>query len=342
MRALLDRILSGEDLSGPEAGVLLEHLTSPELDEAHAAAALAGLRVKGETVEELRAFALGLRRLALRPHTPPDLAAVDIVGTGGDGSGSLNLSTGAALVTAAVGQPVIKHGNRSISSRSGSFDVLAALGFDVPWDGEQAGRALASTGFTFLFAPEYHPAMRSVAPVRRALGVRTIFNLVGPLANPAAPPFHVIGAFNVETAEMLATTLAGMPLQRAFVIHGEPGWDEPTPVGPYQLFEVTPGRVDHRVEDPLELGLARCTPEDLAGGDADFNAAALLRVFDGQPGGHRDALVLGASLALRVTGRASSPEEAVAAAADAIDEGRAHHLVDRLRKASWREETVNA
>ncbi|MFQ5523133.1 MAG: anthranilate phosphoribosyltransferase [Acidimicrobiia bacterium] len=330
MRALIERLLAGSDLSGEEAALLLEGLTDPSLDPAQAAAALAGLRAKGETAEELRAFALGLRRMAVETGIPADVAAVDVVGTGGDGSHSLNLSTGAALVAAAAGQPVVKHGNRSVSSRSGSFDVLSALGMGVPGAPPEAARLFAETGFTYLFAPIYHPAMKAVAPVRRALGVRTIFNLAGPLANPASPPYHVVGAYSPSSARMLAETLAGMPLRRAYVIHGAPGWDEPTPVGPYLLLEVTPGKVEERTEDPARFGLEPCSPDQLAGGDPHYNAAALLRVLEGERGPHRDALLLGASLALRVTRRVPSPEQALAAAAAAIDDGRALALVQRL------------
>jgi len=330
MRDLVEKIVSGVDLTEAEARELLSELTDPELDQVLAAAALAGLRTKGETADELRGFALGLRELAVRPDIPNDVPAVDVVGTGGDGSGSFNLSTGSALVTAAAGVPVIKHGNRSISSQSGSADVLAALGMSVPWDAAKAGETFAATGFTFLFAPAYHPAMKSIAPVRNALGLRTIFNMVGPLANPATPPFHVIGVFSLDGARMVADTLAGMPMERAFVIHGEPAWDEPTPVGPYQLFEVTPGSVQHSTEDPADFGFPRCEAEDLAGGDASFNARELRKVLQGEHGPHRDALVLGASLALRVTGTADSPAEAIASAASAIDSGRALALVDSL------------
>ncbi len=330
MRDLVETIVSGIDLTEEEAGELLNHLTDPALDPVLAAAALAGLRAKGETSDELRAFALGLQRLAVRPDIPTDVVAVDVVGTGGDGSGSLNLSTGSALVAAAAGAPVIKHGNRSISSQSGSADVLAALGMNVPWDGAKAGEMFAKTGFTFLFAPTYHPAMKSIASVRRTLRIRTIFNMAGPLANPARPPFHVIGVFSLDGARMIADAMAGMPIERAFVIHGEPGWDEPTPVGPYQLFEVTPGSVTHTVEDPADFGIARCRATDLSGGDPAFNAAELLKVLNGQTGPHRDALVLGASLALRVTGQAKDQVDGLARATAAIDSGRALTLVNHL------------
>jgi len=330
MRALVEKVLSRVDLTEGEARALLDYLTDPGLDPILAAAALAGLRTKGETPDEVRAFAVGLREIAIRPDIPVATAAVDIVGTGGDGSGSLNLSTGSALVAAAAGVPVVKHGNRSISSRSGSADVLAALGMSVPWDADQAARVFADTGFTFLFAPTYHPAMKSIAPVRRALGVRTIFNLAGPLANPATPPFAVIGAYSLDAARMLATTLSAMPIERAFVVHGEPDWDEPTSIGPYHLFDVIPGSVIGSVEDPVHFGLRRCLPRDLAGGAPAFNAAAVRRVFAGEVGPHRDALVLGASLALRVTGRDLDPMRALANASAAIDDGRATDLLARL------------
>ncbi|NIA25188.1 MAG: anthranilate phosphoribosyltransferase [Gammaproteobacteria bacterium] len=330
MRALVEKVLSGVDLTEHDARALLDHLTDPGLDSVLAAAALAGLRAKGETPDEVRAFALGLREIAIRPDIPAGVPAVDIVGTGGDGSGSLNLSTGSALVAAAAGVPVVKHGNRSISSRSGSADVLAALGMSIPWDANEAARVFEDTGFTFLFAPTYHPAMKSIAPVRRALGIRTIFNLVGPLANPATPPFAVIGAYSLGAARMLATTLSAMPIERAFVVNGESGWDEPTPMGPYHLFDVTPGSVISSVEDPADFGLRRCLPRDLAGGDPAFNAAALRRVLEGEDGPHRDALVLGASLALRVTGRDQDPLRALASASAGIDDGRALDLLARL------------
>lgn len=330
MKDLLHRILSGRDLTAEESRKLLELLTDPETSPAQSAAALVGLRCKGETAQELRTFAMGLRQRAM--PAPVGADAVDIVGTGGDGSGSLNLSTGAALITAAAGCPVIKHGNRSISSRCGSFDVLTALGLDLPWDAAAAQRALDDTGFTFLFAPLYHPAMATVAPVRRALGVRTIFNLAGPLANPANPPYALLGAPSQDTARLLAEAVAAMPVRRAYVIHGAPGWDEPTPVGPYLIYEVEDGIVEGRVEDPADFGIPRCRPEDLLGDDSAFNSASLRRVLDGEPGPHRDALILGASLALRVSEKGLSIEDAITRAHSAIDTGAARVLVDSLRR----------
>ena len=234
---LLERLLRGEHLDEATAGDLLRLLARGEIQPALAGALLAALRAKGETPEEIRGFARAMRELALRPAIPAG-AYVDIVGTGGDGSGSLNLSTGASLLAAACGLPVVKHGNRSVSSKSGSADVLAALGLPIPLDEAAAGACLARCGFTFLFAPHYHPATKNIAAVRQALGVRTVFNILGPLANPAAPPFHVIGAFSDAMAASMADTLSGLPLTRAFVVHGEAGWDEATPAGPFICYDV--------------------------------------------------------------------------------------------------------
>lgn len=335
MKHIVAKILEGEVLATEEAAELAAYLTGTELDPAVAAAALAGLRLRGETADEVRVFATSLQDLAVRPEIEDTSQVVDVVGTGGDSSGSLNLSTGAALLAAAAGAGVVKHGNRSVSSRSGSFDVLNALGLDLPWDAARAGEVFSETGFTFLFAPAFHPAMKSVAPVRQAMGARTIFNLVGPLANPARAPYLVVGAFSLDAARMMAETLAGMGISRAFVIHGEPGWDEPTPVGPYHLFEVDSGSVDARVEDPAAFGMARCDPDDLVGGEPVDNAEAIRRVFAGEVGPHRDALVLGASLALRVTG--TDPGSALAAADAAIENGSAAALLNRLAALSEQE-----
>jgi anthranilate phosphoribosyltransferase len=272
-----------------------------------------------------------MRALARRPMIEPGLPAVDIVGTGGDKSGSYNISTGAALLTAAAGLPVIKHGNRSVSSKAGSADVLEALGLKLPFDEAQAAACLAATNFTFLFAPHYHPAMKAIGPVRAAMGVRTVFNILGPLSNPAEPPFHVIGAFNEATARLMAQALSGMPLQRAFVVHGAGGWDEPTPLGPFLLLDVRSGSVRESTRGPADYGMRACTEDALLGADAAYNAAALTRVLRGEEqGAHRDALLLSAALALEVSGRAAGPTDAVQQAAAAIDDGRASSLLAKL------------
>ena len=209
LQLILDRLLEREHLSEQAAEQLLTALTAPEIAPALAGALLAALRSKGLTASELRGFARAMRALARRPALESRGPAVDIVGTGGDRSGSLNLSTGAALLAAACGLPVIKHGNRSISSRAGSADVLQALGLPIPLDETLASRCFAALGFTFLFAPYYHAATRNIAPVRLALGVRTVFNILGPLVNPASPPYLVVGAFEDRTAELMAHSLVG-------------------------------------------------------------------------------------------------------------------------------------
>jgi len=242
-RDTLEKLLNRRNLAESEAEELLMQLTDPTGAQAMAGAILAALRTKGVVADEVRGFARGMRRLARRPQIPTDLRAIDVVGTGGDASGSLNISTGTALLTAACGVPVLKHGNRSVSSRAGSADVLEALGLKIPLDEQEAADCLAASNFTFLFAPHYHPAMRTVGPVRSALGVRTIFNILGPLTNPAAPPFHLIGAFSIEIARLIADTLSGMEVERTFVVHGAEGWDEPTPFGPFPGFDVRPGSV---------------------------------------------------------------------------------------------------
>ncbi len=335
LRAALERLLEGQHLQEAEAGELLTALTAEDLSPALAGALLAALRAKGVTADELRGFARSMRALARRPELPDAADAVDIVGTGGDRSGSLNLSTGAALLAAASGLAVIKHGNRSISSRTGSADVLQALGLPLPLDEAAAGRCFAQLNFTFLFAPYYHPATRNIAAVRSALGVRTVFNILGPLSNPAAPPYLLIGVFDLATAELMARALMGSGIKRAFVVHGAQGWDEPTPVGPFTLFDVGASGVRREQRSAADFGLPGCEAAELAGGDAAFNARELQRALAGEArGAHRDALLLGTALALELTGREPSPRLAAARAAHTIDSGAAAGLLARLQRFS--------
>jgi len=331
--AMLDRLLDGNSLSEQEAHALMVKLAEGDMAPALAGALLAGLRAKGETADEIRGFATAMRELAVHPVIPDGAPTVDTVGTGGDGSGSLNLSTGTGLLAAASGARVVKHGNRSVSSRSGSADMLECLGMPLPLHEKEAVACLEATSFTFLFAPAYHPAMKAVVPVRGALSVRTVFNMLGPLTNPAAPPFQLIGAWSQEAAKLMAEALAGMPIERAFVVHGTPGWDEATPVGEFVLYDVRAGAVAESVRTPEDYGLQRCAPEDLAGGDAEHNANELRRVFSGEDkGAHRDALVMGASLVLEVQGAASDAKQGVEIAAAALDRGDAARLLERMQK----------
>ena len=331
LRETLEQILDRRDLSEAQASELLNALTDPTLAPAMGGALLTALRAKGVTADELRGFARSMRKLARRPVLPPGGPLVDMVGTGGDGSGSFNLSTGAALLVAAMGIRVAKHGTSSVSSRSGSADVIRALGLALPLDEQRAGECLASTGFTFFFAPHYHPAMKAVMPVRQALGVRTVFNILGPLSNPAEPEFHLIGAYHIDIAALMADALAGMPIERAYVVHGHSGWDEATPVGPFTLFDVRPGKVVRTTRSAAEFDLPGCRAEDLQGGDAAYNAHHLREVLEGRDRGpHRSALVLQAALVLELMGKSPSPSAAASIAADAIDQGRGALMLHKL------------
>lgn len=329
---LLDQLLQRQDLTGEQAAGLLRELAADGLPPALAGAMLVALRMKGETAAEVRGFAQAMRELARPFPLPPGVVAADSVGTGGDGSGSLNISTGAALVAAACGVPMVKHGNRSVSSKCGSADVLEVLGLRLPETAEVAAAQLVQAGFTFLFAPHFHPAMKHIAPVRKALGVRTVFNILGPLTNPASPPYGLVGAFDLPTAQLMAEALSGLPIERYFVVHGEPGWDEPTPCGPFVLFDVRPGQVKRLRRDPLEYGVQRCEPAGLAGGDAAHNAAALEAVLTGRDtGAYHDALVLGAGLLLEVTGKTRGLRRGIERATDALRSGDASVLLAKLR-----------
>lgn len=331
LRDALEQLLDRRDLSEAQASELLNALTDPTLAPAMGGALLTALRAKGVTADELRGFAKSMRKLARRPLLPEGGPLVDMVGTGGDGSGSFNLSTGAALLVAALGIRVAKHGTSSVSSRSGSADVICALGLSLPLDEQRAGECLAATGFTFFFAPHYHPAMKAIMPVRQALGVRTVFNILGPLSNPAEPQFHLIGAYHVDIAALMAQTLAGMPIERAYVVHGHPGWDEATPVGPFTLFDVRPGRVERKTRTASEFDLPECRAEDLQGGDAAHNAHHLREVLEGRDrGAHRNAIVLQAALVLELMGKESSPAQAAKTAAAAIDQGAGAALLRKL------------
>jgi len=329
----LQDLLERRDLTELEAASLLEVLATGDVAPAMAGALLAALIAKGVSAGELRGFAGAMRALARKPDLPPVPDAIDIVGTGGDFSGSFNLSTGAALLAAACGLPVVKHGNRSITSRSGSADLIEKLGFTLPLDEHLAARCFAATGFTFLFAPYFHPAMKTLAPIRAALKVRTVFNLLGPLTNPAAPRFRLIGAYDESTAELIANSLVGEQIERAWVVHGAAGWDEATPIGPFVAFDVTRGTIRRQELDPRDFGLPRCSSADLKGGDAAANLAALHAVFDARDrGAHRAALILQCGLALFIAGRAASIASGIEIAGAGIDSGRARQWLQGLQR----------
>lgn len=322
-------------LSADQARALCVDIAQGRVPDDQAAEALSLLRDKGEDAAEVLGFARALLELAHVPSLPTPGASgfLDIVGTGGDGSGSVNLSTGAAILAAACGAHVVKHGNRAVSSRCGSADVLEALGVAIPGSDASAAASLARANFAFLFAPRWHPAFARIAPIRKRLGGRSIFNLLGPLINPVRPRFGVLGTYSPDAARLYARVLADMHADRFFVIHGDNGWDEPTPACPFRRWRVQRGHVTEDRLDPRELGVSPCTEHQLAGGDAAHNAGLLRAALTDSPGPIREALVLGAGLALEAANLATDPAAGVALARRAIDDGRAARCLSALPEA---------
>ncbi|MEZ5992061.1 MAG: anthranilate phosphoribosyltransferase [Planctomycetota bacterium] len=324
---LLELLASGQDLDATQAHALMAYLLDESTPEALIAGTLAALRTKGEAGEELLGITRALLGVARTLSDVPE-GAVDTCGTGGDGSGTFNISTAAALLVASLGVPVMKHGNRSVTSRSGSADVIEALG--VPFTEPEA-----SVGkFAFLFAPQFHPALKHIGPIRRALGIRTVFNLVGPLANPARPDFQLVGVAVRERLPDVARALQGLGRKRAFVVHGEPGLDEATPVDRFTVVDVQSDSITAADFTAADFGIAPCELSDLQGGSADDNARIIENVLTGQTGPKRDVVVLNAALTLLLIGKAKSPVQAAEFAADAIDSGATARLLEELRRSS--------
>lgn len=338
MKPLLARLADGATLERADAeaafGLIMDGLATP----AQIGAFLMGLRIRGETVDEIAAAATVLRAKAQTIQAPP--GAIDTCGTGGDSSGTYNISTAAAIVIAACGIPVAKHGNRAVSSKSGSADVLTALGVDIAADQSLVQRSLVENNLCFLMAPRHHAAMRHVGPVREEMGLRTLFNLLGPLANPAGTRRQLLGVFAERWVTPLAEVLGVLGAERAWVVHGSDGLDELTVAGPSGVAEWHQGRVTRFEVTPEAAGLPRSPAESLRGGDAVHNAAALRRLLDGETGAYRDVVLLNAGAALVVADKASSLAEGVTQAAAAIDQGRAKACLDRLIKIT-NKETVN-
>ena len=328
VRAALATIVEGNTLSMAEAHAAMGAVMDGEATPAQLAALLMGLRMRGETVEELAGFALAMRERVLRVSAPE--GAIDVVGTGGDGSGTFNISTAAALVVASTGVPVAKHGNRAMTSRSGSADVLEALGIRIDHDAESASRALHELGFAFLFAPNFHPAMKHAGPTRREIGVRTSFNLIGPLTNPAGARRALIGVGDASIAERIAQVAAMLGTDRTMVVHGE-RVDELPLDGTARVHDVFTGSYISFSLDLDALGLRRAPTSALAGGTAAENAAILESIFGGETGPRRDVVLLNAGAALVVAGTADGFADGIARAAAAIDDGRPRDLLDRLR-----------
>jgi anthranilate phosphoribosyltransferase len=291
-------------------------------------ALLMALRVRGETVDEITGAVTTMRAKMLAVQAPPD--AIDVVGTGGDASGSYNISTCAAFVVAGAGVPVAKHGNRALSSKSGAADVLAALGVKIDLDAAQVGHCIRDAGIGFMFAPAHHPAMKNVGPTRVELGTRTIFNLLGPLSNPASVKRQMIGAFSRQWIEPMAQVLKNLGSECVWVAHGSDGLDEITTTGPTHVAALESGKVRTFEIKPEDIGIARVKPEALRGGDAETNAAALMGVLKGNKGPYRDIAILNAAAALIVAGRAKDLKQGAALATKSIDSGEAEGRLDRL------------
>jgi anthranilate phosphoribosyltransferase len=289
---------------------------------------LMGLRVRGETVDEITGAVTTMRAKMLGVKAPAD--AVDVVGTGGDASGSYNISTCAAFILAGCGVPVAKHGNRALSSKSGAADVLQALGVKIELNADQVGICIRDAGIGFMFAPAHHPAMKNVGPTRVELGTRTIFNLLGPLSNPAGVKRQMIGTFSRHWIEPMAQVLANLGSESIWVVHGSDGLDEITTSGATSVAELKDGKIRTFDITPEDAGLPRAKPEALRGGDADHNARALLDVLKGKPGPFRDVAVLNAAAALIVAGKAKDLKDGAAIATKSIDSGEAEGRLDRL------------
>jgi anthranilate phosphoribosyltransferase len=293
---------------------------------------LMGLRVKGETADELTAGAIAMRAKAQRVNVPA--GAIDPCGTGGDARGTVNISTAVAFVLAACGVPVAKHGNRSVSSRSGSADVLAVLGIKIEADTPALERCIREHNLCFIHAPKFHPATRHVAPVRQELGLRTIFNLLGPLSNPAAPDFHLMGIYSRDWQEPMAHALKELGTKAAWIVHGSDGMDELTITGTSHVVELKNGTIRHFDVTPEDAGLARGSLDELRGGSPEDNARALTQALSGAENAYRRAVILNAAAGLVIAGKAADLKEGAAQATDAVDSGRAYALIQKVADAS--------
>jgi anthranilate phosphoribosyltransferase len=328
VRAALASCIEGRTLTLEEARLAMGAVMDGEATPAQLAALLVALRMRGETVEELAGFATAMRERVLRVEAPK--GTIDVVGTGGDGSGTFNISTASALVVASTGVPVAKHGNRAITSRSGAADVLEALGVRIDHDADSAAASLRDLGFAFLFAPAFHPAMKHAGPTRREIGIRTAFNLIGPLTNPAGATRALIGVGDPAAAPRIAEVAGLLGTERTTVVHGA-GVDELPLDGTGVAYDVSTSDVDVRTIDPADYGLATAPTSALAGGSADDNAAILESIFDGETGPRRDVVLLNAGAALVVAEVGEDLADGIAAARNALDTGMPRDLLARLR-----------
>lgn len=327
-KALIGKVATGAALTREEAADAFDVMMSGEATPSQMGGLLMALRVRGETVDEITGAVATMRAKMLKVAAPPD--AIDVVGTGGDASGSYNISTCAAFIVAGAGVPIAKHGNRALSSRSGAADVLAALGVRIDLAPDRISRCISEAGIGFMFAPAHHPAMKHVGPTRVELATRTIFNLLGPLSNPAGVKRQMVGVFSRQWVEPLAQVLKNLGSERAYVVHGSDGLDEITTSGPTTVAALDNGTVKTFEIAPEDVGLSKAKPEALRGGDAEANAAALLAVLKGSKGPFRDVAVFNAAAALVVAGRAKDLKEGAAMAQKSLDSGEAEGRLDRL------------
>jgi anthranilate phosphoribosyltransferase len=327
-KSIIAKVATGATLSRHESASAFDRMMSGEATPSQMGGLLMALRVRGETVEEITGAVSAMRAKMLRVEAPP--GAVDVVGTGGDGSGSVNVSTCASFIVAGAGVPVAKHGNRALSSRSGAADVLASLGVKIDISPEHVARCVAETGIGFMLAPAHHPAMKNVGPTRVELATRTIFNLLGPLSNPAGVTRQMVGVFSKQWVQPLAQVLKNLGSESVWVVHGSDGLDEITLTGPTFVAALEKGTVRSFEVTPEQAGLKCVSGETLKGGDANANAVALRSVLDGMPSPYRDVALLNAAAALIVAGRASDLKEGVALGVHSIDSGAAASRLKHL------------
>ncbi len=328
LKTLIGQVATGAQLTREQAAAAFDSMMSGEATPSQMGGLLMALRVRGETVDEITGAVSAMRAKMLGVVAPPN--AIDVVGTGGDASGSYNISTCAAFIVAGAGVPVAKHGNRALSSRAGSADVLTALGVNIDLNPAAITRCIEEAGIGFMFAPAHHPAMKHVGPTRVELGTRTIFNLLGPLSNPAGVKRQMVGVFSKQWVEPLAHVLKNLGSERAYVVHGSDGLDEITTSGPTLVAALDNGAVRTFEIAPEDIGLARSKPDALRGGDANTNAAALRDVLTGKKGPFRDVAVLNAAAALMVAGTAKDLKAGAALAYKSIDSGEAEGRLGRL------------
>lgn len=332
IQPFIDKVANGQSLSAQEAAEAFEILMSGEASAVQIAGLLMAMRVRGETVPEITGAARTMRAKARPVKAPSD--AIDIVGTGGDAKGTYNISTCTALVVGAAGVPVAKHGNRSISSKSGSADVLEALGVNITIEPELVSKCIQEAGVGFMFAQTHHSAMKHVMPARKELATRTIFNILGPLTNPAGTKNQVIGVYARDWIVPLAEVMKNLGSHHVWVVHGSDGMDELTTTGPTFVAELKNGEVSSHIVTPEEAGLELAQPDDLLGGDAEENAAAIKDVLSGQSGAFRNIVLLNTAAGLIVAGKAGSLREGAELAADTIDTGKAAETLEKLVEIS--------